>query len=304
MTRPTTTPAAARVPVDPVTLVDHSWLVGDGVLFCVAGSAHTATAVAGCAYWIRDDLAAGIAPPAWAPAGRPLTFRGATYRKLPTLANPADWPTVHNRLSERGITGLTACMLAAFDPAAALDTIEPRAAARAAASLPAHQHECGRRVPHDLHAALGDPEGDAGLLGLTGSAALDPTRLCAGTALDLLTFPHLTEDTLLAAIGTLGGAYLADLQRGDPRRRAFDASRFLPAGPDAVSRDRLWARRLGRRLDRRRPARPHRRPRHRPPRQSPPVRRGRPRPDRHPAHRHRRRTRLPRPPHRDNPRSG
>jgi hypothetical protein len=240
-----TTPAAAtaRTPVYPATLVDHSWLVGDGVLFCVAGSAHTTTAVAGCAYWIRDDLAAGIAPPAWAPAGRPLTFRGATYRKLPALANPADWPTVHNRLSGRGITALPASLLAAFDPAAAPDSIDPRVAAQGAASLPAHQHDCGRRILHDLHTALGDPHAEAGLLGLAGSAALDPTRLCAGTDLDLLTYPGLADETLTAAIHSRGGVYLADIGRGDPRRLAFDASRFLPARPDAANRNRLWARR-------------------------------------------------------------
>lgn len=240
-----TTPAAVgtRLPLDPGTLVDHSWLVLDGVLFCVAGSAHTAAAVAGCAYWIRADLAAtlaGIARSAQAPAGRPLTFRGATYWKLPTLANPTDWPTVHNRLSDRGITALPWSLLAACDPAAALDTIEPRAAARTTASRPGPTGN----ILRELLAALGDPVAGAGPIGLTGSAALDPERLRDGSDVDLLTYPNLADETLAAAIRSLGGVYLADLKPEDPRRRTFDASRFLPARPGpAAHRNRLWSRR-------------------------------------------------------------
>jgi hypothetical protein len=158
MTPSTTSPAAAtaRTPGYPATLVDHSWLVSDGILFCVAGSAHTTTAVAGCAYWIRDDLAAGIATfarPAHAPPARPLTFRAATYRKLPTLADPADWPTVHNRLSERGITALPASLLAAFDPATVPDSIDPAPQPKAPRHCPptsttAGAESCTTCTPH------------------------------------------------------------------------------------------------------------------------------------------------------------
>lgn len=244
------TPAAVGTgfPVEPATLVDHSWLVFDGALFCVAGSAHTTTAVAGCAYWIRADIAAGIASTVTRtrranPGSRPLTVRGATYRKLPSLADPADWPTVHTGLSGLGIGALPASLLAAGDPARALDVIEPRAAARTAAALPVHDHDCGRRVLRELLAALGDPRAEAGLLGLTGSAALDTTRLCAGTDLDLVTYPELAGETLAAVIARLGGVYLAELDPGDPRRRAYDASRFLPASPMHDQRDLMWSRR-------------------------------------------------------------
>jgi hypothetical protein len=47
--------------IDPATWTDHSWLVtGTGVLFCIAGCTHTTSAVAGCAYYLRDDVAADL----------------------------------------------------------------------------------------------------------------------------------------------------------------------------------------------------------------------------------------------------
>lgn len=251
MTPSPTTPSGERAGIlhDLGTLVDHSWLVGDGVLFCVAGSIHAATAIPGCAYWIRADLAAQVitdrdrerlAPSASEPKGKSLTFRGQAYWKLPALAQPGDWPTVHNRLSTQGIAPLSRSLLAIFDPAAVLDIIEPRAAIRAVAA----GHGVGSTILRALLAALGDPDAKAGLLGLTGSAALDANRLASDSDLDLLTYPDLTTERLAAAIARLGGVFLADLKPGDPRRRAFDTSRFLPGRPRASrGRDQLWSRR-------------------------------------------------------------
>lgn len=97
---------------------------------------------------------------------------------------------------------------------------------------------------HELLAALGDPHAAAGLIGLTGSTALDPERHCGGADLDLLIYPALEEGALAEALGRLGGEYLANLMPTDRRRAAYGASRFLLASPAAGRRqDRLWSRR-------------------------------------------------------------
>ena len=233
--------------IDPATWIDHSWLVtGTGVLFCIAGSTHTASAVAGCAYYLRDDVAAdlssrlGLAP---ARSTRGLTYAGATYRKLPDLASPAAWPQLHAGLHRHGITALPWSLLAAVDPNRAIAHIDPRTAARHAIQPPLHRHQCGQTVLRRLLADLG-PDNTGDVLGLTGSAALDPARLCTAPDLDLLTFPDLDPAALTDAIHAGGGRYLADLPPDDPRLTAYTASRFLPASPrSAEARARLWSRR-------------------------------------------------------------
>jgi hypothetical protein len=234
--------------IDPATWTDHSWLVtGTGVLFCIAGCTHTTSAVAGCAYYLRDDVAADLRSRlSLTPAlpGRGLTYGGTTYRKLPDLAPPAAWPQLHACLHRHGITALPWSLLAAIDPNRAIVHIDPRAAARRAIGLPLHRHQCGQTVLRRLLADVGQPEDTRGVLGLTGSAALDPTRLCTAPDLDLLTYPNLDRAALTDAIHGSGGRYLADLPADDPRLTAYTASRYLPASPRAAeARARLWSRR-------------------------------------------------------------
>jgi hypothetical protein len=234
--------------IDPATWIDHSWLVtGTGVLFCIAGSSHTTSAVAGCAYYLRDDVATdlrsrlGLAP---ARSDRGLTYAGATYRKLPDLAPPTAWPNLHAGLHRHGITALPWSLLAAIDPNRAITHLDPRDAARRAVQLPLHRHQCGQTVLRRLLTDLDQPGHGGGVLGLTGSAALDPARLCTAPDLDLLTYPDLDPAALTRAIHASGGQYLADLPPDDPRLTAYTASRFLPASPRAAeARARLWSRR-------------------------------------------------------------
>ncbi len=233
---------------DPATWIDHSWLItGTGVLFCIAGSTHTTSAVAGCAYYLRDNVAAdissrlGLAP---ARSDRGLTYAGATYRKLPDLASATGWPALHAGLHRHGITALPWSLLAAVDPNRAVAHLDPRDAARQAIQPPLHRHQCGHTVLRRLLADLDRPGNGGGVLGLTGSAALDPARLCTAPDLDLLTYPDLDLTALTDAIHASGGRYLADLPPDDRRLSAYTASRFLPASPRAAeARARLWSRR-------------------------------------------------------------
>jgi hypothetical protein len=233
--------------LDPATWVDHSWLVtGTGVLFCLAGSTHTTTAVAGCAYYLRDDLAADLTARLALPpprTNRRLSHAGASYTKLPDIAPPADWPRLHAALHPHGVTAMPWSLLAALDPNRATAHIDPHTAARTASRRP-HPHACGQTVLRDLLARLGDPDGAGKMLGLTGSAALDPARLCDSPDLDLLTYPDLDHTAFTGAVHTLGGRYLAELPPGDPRLAAYAASRFLPANPrTSDDRVRMWSRR-------------------------------------------------------------
>ena len=244
-------------------LVDHSWLMLDRVLFCVAGSLHTATEVTGCPYWISVPLAEQLQRrlPALgrrtAPGPAPmLRYAGATYVKLPALAPPQVWPEVHAALAGAGIRPVEASLLATAQLTAASGMLDPRDALRAAAAIPAHLHRCGLGTLHMLLAAIGDPNGASGVLGLTGSAAFDPGRLCAdsGTDVDLLIYEHhrpaasvpsrLPAEVLVqAGISELHGVQLADLPATDPRRGAYGSSRLFPADRAGPGRDRLWARR-------------------------------------------------------------
>src|SRR5215475_7389812 len=233
--------------LDPDTWVDHSWLVTTtGVLFCLAGSTHTTTAVAGCAYYLSTDLALDLTTQLAlrSPATtRHLSHAGTRYLKLPYIAPPAYWPRLHDALRHHGITALPWSLLAALDPHRAAAHVDPRTAAHNAVRSP-HAHQCGQAVLRELYAGVGDPDAVSGLLGLTGSAALDPARLCTSSDLDLLTYPDLDDTTLSAAVGACGGQFLADLPLEDPRVAAYTASRFLPASPrSSDDRTRLWSRR-------------------------------------------------------------
>lgn len=246
-------------------LVDHSWLLLDGVLFCVAGSLHTATEVTGCAYWISTPLAEHLqrqlpalcrVKPGPAPL---LRYADATYVKLSALAPPQLWPAVHGALTDAGTRPVEASLLATAQLTAAEGMLDPRDALRAAAALPAHLHRCGLETLHALLAAIGDPAGDSGVLGLTGSAAFDPRRLCrsvgdTGIDIDLLIYdqrrpaasarsPLHAEVLIHAGISELRGERLADLPAADPRLAAYGGSRLFPAGRAGPDRDRLWARR-------------------------------------------------------------
>jgi len=189
--------------IDPATWIDHSWLVtGTGVLFCIAGSTHTTSAVAGCAYYLRNDVATDLCERLeLTPArpGRTLTYAGASYRKLPDLAPPTAWPQLHVGLRRHGITALPWSLLAAIDPSRAVAHLDPRAAARHAIRPPLHRHRCGQTVLHRLLTDLGHSADIGGGLGLTGSAALDPGRLCTAPDLDLLIFPNLDLAALTVA---------------------------------------------------------------------------------------------------------
>lgn len=257
-------------------LVDHSWLLLEDVLFCVAGSLHTTDEVTGCAYWIKAPLAERLrrqvpgairSMPGVGP-GVQLRWRGDTYVKLPALAPSPAWPAVHAALAGAGVRPVESSILAVAQLSAAHGMLDPRDALREAAALPGHVHHCGLRVLHRLLAAVGDPDGTTGLLGLTGSAAFDPGRLChgpgsnsrpvAGTGtdvradhdVDLLIYASAgpaqflpAEVLVQAGITELGGIRLAELATADPRRAAYGGSRLFPAGRAGQHRDRLWARR-------------------------------------------------------------
>lgn len=158
-------------------LVDHSWLLLDDVLFCVAGSRHTDRQVTGCAYWISTRRAEQLHHQLYLPRRRPapgaplpalLHYAGTTYVKLPTLAPPPAWPAVHAALADAGVRPVESSLLATAELAAARGMLDPRDAVQAAAALPGHSHRCGLAVLHTLLAAIGDPAGTAGSIGLTG----------------------------------------------------------------------------------------------------------------------------------------
>lgn len=240
-------------------LVDHSWLLLDGVLFCVAGSRHTDRQVTGCAYWISTRRAEELhyqldlprrRPAPGAPLPALLHYAGTTYVKLPTLAPPPAWPAVHAALADAGVRPVESSLLATAELAAARGMLDPRDAVQAAAALPGHSHRCGLAVLHTLLAAIGDPAGTAGSIGLTGRAAFDPARLCGGVDVDLLIYAPVDRAAALApevlvhaGIRELGGVHLADLPADDPRWAAYGWSRLFPAGRAGPHRDRLWSRR-------------------------------------------------------------
>ena len=225
-------------------LVDHAWLDnGQGVLTCVAGSQHTRELAAGCPYYFRGDLAAQLTPGS-RPSRGGLHYRGAWYVKVTHLAAPGRWHDLIAQLPPaHGLSPLPCSLLSALDLRNVVACVEPRAALCQAAAQPPHGHDCGQRWLTALLTALGDPQGERGDLGLTGSAALDLTRLCRGNDLDLLVYPSLDPDRLRRAVHQLGGRFLCDLHPDEPAWQQYAATRPLPGTLQPDARARLWARR-------------------------------------------------------------
>jgi hypothetical protein len=100
-----------------------------------------------------------------------------------------------------------------------------------------------------LAAAFGDPGNRRGALGLSGLAALDPSRLYAprGTParLDVVLFPAAAPQGLDVAevLRSLGAVLAADLAISDPRLIRYQAQRRSLGTSTAASDERLRARR-------------------------------------------------------------
>lgn len=99
------------------------------------------------------------------------------------------------------------------------------------------------RVIRGLLAGLGDDHNNGGLLGLTGSAALDPTKLDTGADVDLLVYPPATTAALTPILTSLGARFLGGLPNTDPRIRDYQRSRIMPPLTDPATGLRLWRRR-------------------------------------------------------------
>jgi len=183
-----------------------------------------------------------VAASAGPPAGRGDRLAAASHHLTHKPATRIRLPRATALLTVLGIRPFAWSLLAGLARDRVAACVEPRAALHRALSRP-HPHTCAHAHLLALLAALGDPRSRHGWLGLTGSAALDPARLCHGGDLDLLVYPALDPARLHQAVRRCGGRFLAELANHDPRYQDY-ASRSLPGSPDAARRPRLWARRL------------------------------------------------------------
>jgi len=232
----------------PATPVDHGWLDdGHGVLSCVAGDEHTPTAIAACPYYLRTDVVAALdqlARPLWTPDLTPtLLWRGEPYHKITRLAGPQTWPRLVTALpATHGLRRLAWSLFSELDAARVVRTVDPRDAFRAALADPTGMGNA-LALLGELCALVGDPGNRAGLLGLTGSAALDPALLGRTNDIDLMVYPGTDQPRLLGGLRALGARFLADLHHTDPRRSAYLASRLMPPTTDPATLRALYGRR-------------------------------------------------------------
>jgi hypothetical protein len=227
-------------------LVDHAWIDnGRGVLSCVAGEQHTQATAVVCPYYLRTDLADALAPQRL-PHDPTLTWRGEGYVKVTRLCAPAHWTRLVAGLpTEHGLRPMAWSLLTGLGAERWVRVLDPRDALRAALR---DGHGPSVTLLAQLCTALGDPGNAAGLLGLTGSAALVATRLDAsrtGTSsdIDLTIYPDADVGAVRAAIASVGGQFPAELPNTASRRIAYQRSRMMPPTSDEHSQSVFWRRR-------------------------------------------------------------
>lgn len=214
--------------------VDHAWVDdGHGVLSCVAGHQHSAAEIVACPYYFRSDVVEALGSP---PAAASLTLRGERYAKITEIAGAVGWAQLVAALPARH--GLRSCSWSLFsriDRTYVKKGIDPRDAL-------ANAIDVGPGLLRALTTALGDTRNEQGTLGLTGSAAIDPSGIRASD-LDLLAYSPEAFVALVDAIAALGGTVLANLERSDARYQAYVGSRWMPRIADSRTAHRAWSRR-------------------------------------------------------------
>lgn len=227
-------------------LVDHAWIDnGQGVLSCAAGNRHSPVTAVVCPYYLRTDVVALLGIP-FTQGKSSLRWRGDRYVKITRLCAPTDWASLIAALPiGHGLRPMAWSLLTGLDTARWMLVIDPRDALRAAL-----READGPIVAQlaQLCAALGDPGNAAGMLGLTGSAALDPSRLDLAdrgqvSDVDLTVYPGVEPDQLRAAIATIGGNLPAELPDSHLRGIAYQRSRIMPPTTDEYSQAVFWTRR-------------------------------------------------------------
>jgi hypothetical protein len=121
-----------------------------------------------------------------------LTYQGDPYYKITRVAWPHEWRGLVAALPERHTAVPAAWSLfTLLEHRPGATVLDPR---RVLADRLDTAPETSRsaRLIRDLLRGLGDAGNRANLLGLTGSAALSPTKLDTGTDLDLLVYPPAT----------------------------------------------------------------------------------------------------------------
>jgi len=237
-------------------LPDHGWIDdGGGVLSCIAGDLHTPTRAAVCPYYLRADIVAALPDHRGVPPEPALRWHGDAYYKISQLCQPSGWrqliaalPTVHQ------LRPLPWSLFTALDHTTSALVLDPRAALRIAL------RSSSSPVTETLAAiltGLGDHSNEVGVLGLTGSAALDPTRLpsvaerdvdltiypAAFTAEPAGSAPYDVPALLIEVLRSHGAVFLADLPADDPRRERFLRSRLMPPTADPASAEVFLRRR-------------------------------------------------------------
>lgn len=228
-------PAAGRWPP-----VDHSWVDdGLGVLSCVAGDEHTTDVLAVCPYYLREDVVGRLARrhPLTAPREPTVTRADGRFHKISDLTGPEGWSRLIGHLPpEHGLHPLRWSLFTGLERRAGLSVIDPRDAFAAALDCASGDGRAGR-VLAELAAGIGDVGGARRCLGLTGSAALDPTRLGYGGDVDLVVYPAVTPARLADALAGIGARTLADIAT-DPRDghvADYLASRMMPPITDTAT---------------------------------------------------------------------
>ena len=229
-----------------IELVDHAWIDnGRGVLCRAAGSQHSQATAVVCPYYLRTDVVAALVPQLAAHTPS-LTWRGDRYVKITRLCTPAQWADLVAALpTEHGLHPMAWSLFSGLAAERWVRVLDPRDALGAA--LRAGQGPMVALLAQ-LCIALGDPGNAVGLLGLTGSAALDVTRFdvpCAGTGsdIDLTIYPSVDPDTLRAAVADVGGQFPAELPDTERHRIAYQRSRMMPPTSDENSQAVFWRRR-------------------------------------------------------------
>jgi hypothetical protein len=236
-----TTDVSPAVPPPPR---DHGWVDdGLGVLSCVAGDEHTPTHLVACPYYLRQDVAARL-PGADLTGPATVTWKGQPHYKMAYLARPQSWRTLIGALDPRHrVRPLPWSLFSAVHRAAVTDVVDPRDAYRAAIRRTGTTHPAASLLA-TLADDLADPGNDAGSLGLTGSAALDPARLGTGNDIDLIIYPGPAASGIEHALRALGARFLSDLAAdADLRTTAYQATRLMPRLADPATSRTLLARR-------------------------------------------------------------
>lgn len=220
---------------------DHAWITDQhGVLACIAGDTHTPTTFIGCPYYLHHDVVSALPTtvrPRWRADTQPtLTYQNRRYFKITELAWPHEWRALIDALPETHALAPAAwSLLSMLTPAPGVSVLDPRQALIERIDTAPTSRSVW--LIRSLLEGLGDPTNDRGMLGLTGSAALDPAKLVTGTDLDLLIYPPTSTADLAPVLNALGARFLADLPDTDPRLADYQRSRIMtPVADPATSK--------------------------------------------------------------------